>query len=157
MTIITLHHLFWGHCMDSSVFVLGLSIFPRKLTLPRKNTSTQNKHLRIHTMTSKQMVRSYYCLNMYARKNNMNYWLICMPGPTPHLLKRWNLALQPELDEHTFFFFFLISTKKESKYTAISMHIPLFVSLSTVSSNARLNPNLNMTLDNSHNASLILK
>ena len=42
-------------------------------------------------------------------------WLICLPGPTPHLLKRWNWALQPELDEHTF----LISTKKENKYTAI--------------------------------------
>ena len=31
-----------------------------------------------------------------------------MQGPTPNLLKRWNCALQPELDEHTFF----ISTKK---------------------------------------------
>ena len=38
-----------------------------------------------------------------------------MQGPTPHMLKRWNWALQPELEEHTFF----ISTKKESKYTAM--------------------------------------
>ena len=46
-----------------------------------------------------------------------------MPDPTPHLLKRWNWALQLELDEHTF----LISTKKESKYTAIySVHHAIF-------------------------------
>ena len=30
----------------------------------RKNTSVQNNHIWIHTMTSKKMVRSYYCLNM---------------------------------------------------------------------------------------------
>ena len=76
-----------------------------------------------------------------------------MPGPTPLLLKRWNWALQPELDEHTF----LISTKTESKYTAISMHMLFFVSPFTVSSNARLNSNLKMTLDNFHNASITLK
>ena len=28
-----------------------------------------------------------------------------MPGPTSNLLKRWNCALQPELDEHSFFDF----------------------------------------------------
>ena len=27
-----------------------------------------------------------------------------MQGPTPHMLKRWNWALQPELEEHTFSF-----------------------------------------------------
>ena len=32
-------------------------------TLPQENTSVQNNHLRFHTMTSKKMVRSYYCLN----------------------------------------------------------------------------------------------
>ena len=34
-----------------------------------------------------------------STKNNLNYWSICMPGPTPHMLKRWNWALQPELDD----------------------------------------------------------
>ena len=29
MTIITLHHLFYGHCMKLSGFVLGRGIFPR--------------------------------------------------------------------------------------------------------------------------------
>ena len=86
-----------------------------------------------------------------STKNILNYWLICIQ--TPHLLKRWNCALQPELDEHTF----LISTKKENKYTAISMHVLFSLSPFTVLLNARLNPNLKMTLDNSHNASLTLK
>ena len=82
--------------------------------------------------------------------------LVNMPGllhTVPHLLKRWNWALQPELDEHTF----LISTKKDSKYTPYSVYMLFSVSPFTVSSNARLNPNLKMTLDNPHNASLTLK
>ena len=32
--------------------------------LPQKNTSVQNNHLLFHSMTSKKMVRSYYCLNV---------------------------------------------------------------------------------------------
>ena len=32
--------------------------------LPQKNTSVQNSHLQIHTMTSKEMVRSYYWLKL---------------------------------------------------------------------------------------------
>ena len=53
MTIKTLHYLFFGHCVNSLVFVLGLGIyfFFRE---PQKNTSVQNNHLRIHTMTSKK-------------------------------------------------------------------------------------------------------
>ena len=31
-------------------------------------------------------------------KKDLICWLISMPGPTPHLLNRWNWALQPELD-----------------------------------------------------------
>ena len=62
MTIITLHHLCFGHCVNSSVIVLDLGIFLRELVLPQKNTSVQNNHLRFHTVTSKQMVCSYYCL-----------------------------------------------------------------------------------------------
>ena len=79
-----------------------------------------------------------------------------MPGPTPQLLKRWNWALQPELDEHTF----LIFTKKESKVPGnrqYSVRMLFSVSPFTASSNARLNPNLKMTLHNSHNATLTLK
>ena len=59
MTIITLHHLFCGHCVNSSVIVLDLGIFLRELRslekyAPSKNTSVQNNHIRFHTMTSKR-------------------------------------------------------------------------------------------------------
>ena len=37
--------------------------FSSVAVLPQKNTLVQNNHLQIHTMTSKKMVRSYYCLN----------------------------------------------------------------------------------------------
>ena len=40
----------------------GPRYFSSRATLPQKNTSIQNNHLRFHTMTSKKMVRSYYCL-----------------------------------------------------------------------------------------------
>ena len=47
---------FVGDCFGPRYFSSGA-------TLPQKNTSVQNNHLRFHTMTSKKMVRSYYCLN----------------------------------------------------------------------------------------------
>ena len=47
---------FVGHCFGPRYFSSGA-------TLPQKNTSVQHNHLRFHTMTSKKMVRSYYCLN----------------------------------------------------------------------------------------------
>ena len=53
MTIITLHHLCF--CFGPRYFSLGAA-------LPQKNTLVQNNHLRFHTMTSKKMVGSYYCL-----------------------------------------------------------------------------------------------
>ena len=63
MTIITLHHLCFGHCVNSSVIVLVLCIFLRELRslrkIPRPKTITSD----FHTMTSKKIVRSYYCLN----------------------------------------------------------------------------------------------
>ena len=40
----------------------GPRYFSSGAALPQKNTSVQNNHLRFHTMTSKKMVRSYYCL-----------------------------------------------------------------------------------------------
>ena len=40
----------------------GPRYFSEGATFPQKNTSVQNNHLRFQTMTSKQMVRSYYCL-----------------------------------------------------------------------------------------------
>ena len=46
---------FLGDCFGLLYFSLGD-------VLPQKNTSVQNNHLRFHTMTSKKMVRSYYCL-----------------------------------------------------------------------------------------------
>ena len=47
---------FFGDCFGPRYFSSGAA-------LPQKNTSVQNNHLRFHTMTSKKMVRSYYCLN----------------------------------------------------------------------------------------------
>ena len=47
---------FVGDCFGPRYFSSGAA-------LPQKNTSVQNNHLRFHTMTSKKMVRSYYCLN----------------------------------------------------------------------------------------------
>ena len=47
---------FVGDCFGPRYFSSGAK-------LPQKNTSVQNNHLRFHTMTSKKMVRSYYCLN----------------------------------------------------------------------------------------------
>ena len=55
MTITTLHHLFFGR-VNSSVNGLDLRIFLRERYLH------PNYHLRIHTMTSKKMVCSYYYL-----------------------------------------------------------------------------------------------
>ena len=46
---------FVGDCFGPLYFSSGA-------TLPQKNTSVQNNHLRFQTMTSKKMVRSYYCL-----------------------------------------------------------------------------------------------
>ena len=81
-----------------------------------------------------------------------------MLGPTPHLLKRWNWALQPELDEHTFFDFHKKKKKKKKTSTRqYSVQMLFSVSPFTASSNLRLNPNLKMTLHNYHNATLTLK
>ena len=41
----------------------GPRYFSSRAALPQKNTSVQNNRLRFHTMTSKKMVRSYYCLS----------------------------------------------------------------------------------------------
>ena len=50
---------FVGDCFGPRYFFSGA-------TLPQKNTSVQNNHLRFHTMTEKKMVRSYYCLTKCA-------------------------------------------------------------------------------------------
>ena len=70
-----------------------------------------------------------------------------------HTCKKLNWALQPKLDEHTFFDFHV----NKSKYMAnINAHATFCIT-NTVPSNARLNPNFKMTLDKSHNANLTLK
>ena len=48
---------FVGNCLGPQYFCL-------EAMLPQKKISFQNNHLRIHPMTSKKMVRSYYCLNV---------------------------------------------------------------------------------------------
>ena len=47
MTIITLHHLCFGHCVNSSVIVLDLGIFLRELRSLRKIPQSKNNHLRL--------------------------------------------------------------------------------------------------------------
>ena len=53
--------LFWSLC-EFVGDCFGPRYFSSGAALPQKNTSVQNNHLRFHTMTSKKMVRSYYCL-----------------------------------------------------------------------------------------------
>ena len=60
---------FVGDCFGPRYFSSGAA-------LPQKNTSVQNNHLRFHTMTSKKMVRSYYCLNNIII-------IIILPKPNP--------------------------------------------------------------------------
>ena len=50
---------FVGDCFGPPYFSLGAA-------LPQKNTSVENNHLRYHTMTSKKMVRIYFCLNNFS-------------------------------------------------------------------------------------------
>ena len=59
MTLITLHHLCFGHCVNLSVIVLDRGIFLRKIPRSKTITSDLNDFL---TMTLKKMVCSYYCL-----------------------------------------------------------------------------------------------
>ena len=60
---------FIGDCFGPRYFSSGAA-------LPQKNTSIQNNHLRFHTMTSKKMVRSYYCLIMLQKFGNDKLKLI---------------------------------------------------------------------------------
>ena len=62
MTIITLnlHHLCFGHCVNSSVVVLDLGTFFGS-AIPLQNTSV---HPQFHTMTSKKMVCSLLFTNL---------------------------------------------------------------------------------------------
>ena len=63
---------FVGDCFGPQYFSSGA-------TLPQKNTWVQNNHLRFHTITSKKMVHSYYCLSkFYLIKIGVGYkWVIC--------------------------------------------------------------------------------
>ena len=61
---------FVGDCFGPRYFSSGAALpqnFSSGAALPQKNTSVQNNHLRFHTMTSKKMVRSYYCLNKFTK------------------------------------------------------------------------------------------
>ena len=62
--------------MDSSVVVLDLGFFLPGAVLPQKNTSVQNNHLRFYTMTSKNMVRSYYCLIVLSSRQVNIYFTL---------------------------------------------------------------------------------
>ena len=57
-----------------------------------------------------------------------------MSGPTPHLLKRWNCALQPELNEHTFFDFHEKRKQVHGKFNAHAiLSIPIYRSIKCTS------------------------
>ena len=56
MTIIPLHHLYFGHCVNSLVIVLNLGIFFLRERIPRSKTITSD------FTQCPQMVGSYYCL-----------------------------------------------------------------------------------------------
>ena len=73
---------FVGGCFGPRYFSLGA-------TLPQKNTSVQNNHLRFHTMTSKKMVRSYYCLNRWINQSYYSLFILalhCVPVRISRLL-----------------------------------------------------------------------
>ena len=53
LAIVTLHHLFYGHCVNWEVIVLDRSIFLRE---------------------RKKMVRSYYCLNKIYHSKDSSQW-----------------------------------------------------------------------------------
>ena len=74
---------FVGDCFGPRYFSSGAA-------LPQKNTLVQNNHLWFHTMTSKKMVRSYYCLNKH-KTNYINYMqvrLIRLMPEMEYLAKR---------------------------------------------------------------------
>ena len=66
---------FVGDCFGPRYFSSGAA-------LPQKNTSVQNNHLRFHTMTSKKMVRSYYCLirDDFKTQPPVDRWFCPLPG-----------------------------------------------------------------------------
>ena len=68
---------FVGDCFGPRYFSSGAA-------LPQKNTSVQNNHLRFHTMTSKKMVRSYYCLINNLRNSAMRLFLFYVCGNAGH-------------------------------------------------------------------------
>ena len=76
---------FVGDCFRPQYFASGA-------TLPQKNTSVQNNHLRFHTMTSKKMVRSYHCLNYYPVSGNQKNHVAStkqQPGQLARTYQHW--------------------------------------------------------------------
>ena len=54
----------------------GPLCFSSAAALPQKNTSVRNNHFRFHTVTSKTMVRSYYCLiKNFGGQPEITAWL----------------------------------------------------------------------------------
>ena len=61
--------LFWSLC-EFVGDCFGPQYFSSGAALPQKNISVQNNHPRFHTMTSKKMVCSYYCLTKMIYSNS---------------------------------------------------------------------------------------
>ena len=64
ITVITLHHPFFGHLVNSLVIVLDLGIFFGSYAPSGKYFGQKKNNLGFPTMTSKKMVQSYYYLSM---------------------------------------------------------------------------------------------
>ena len=78
MTIITLHHLFFGPCVNSSVFVLVLGIFLRELRSLRKIPQPKTITSDFHTMTSKKMCAVILLSNItQCPPSNRWFSLVC--------------------------------------------------------------------------------
>ena len=108
MTITTLHYLFFGHCVNSSMIVLDLGVFPRELHSLRKNLGPKQSPPNYHTMTSKQMVHSYYgwlCTTCNSRKQVNHQHLTRLPSPD-HFLMELLLMLLLSFTVNGFLFFY---------------------------------------------------
>ena len=104
MTTITFCFLFRSLC-EFVGDCFGPWYFSSGTALPQKNTSVQNNHLRFHTMTFKEMVRSYYCLiKVSGWLRNACYLNIWSPIRIPTVLLLFlsesNFGLFQKLDAH---------------------------------------------------------
>ena len=78
MTIITLHHLFFGHCVNSSVICLDLGIFLRELRslrkIPRSKIITSDFTHNDLKRDGVQLLLSKYTIRFWSAFNQTFFW-----------------------------------------------------------------------------------